>query len=129
MKMMMKGFVMAAVVAACFAGTAQARPINSQSVKYLDEAGNYVGQQYLLCDGRSGHGGNIHTAYKVEETVVCNSNGADPGWIVPNTIVTAYTLPGNISITAACNTVDCEGQYVPEVSIHPHGWTYTTGWQ
>jgi hypothetical protein len=110
-----------------FAGSASARPIYSQSVKYFDESGAIVGQQYLLCDGRSGHGGNTHTAYTVTEQTTCNG-GEPPEWIVPNLIVTAYTLPGSVSIATACSVGRCEGQYVPEVQILGM-WPYTPGFQ
>ncbi|GAA0899815.1 hypothetical protein KR767_20030 [Luteibacter anthropi] len=128
MKLMLKGFMIAIVASACFAGAAEARPPNSQSVKYFDEGGNVVGQQYLLCDGRARHGGNIHTAYTITEVVVCSNPNEDPGWIVPGNIVTAYTLPSNVTIQSACLTASCEGRGVPEVQ-NLGRWPYSVGWQ
>ncbi|UPG87408.1 hypothetical protein L2Y94_08660 [Luteibacter aegosomatis] len=127
MKAMLMGIALAAVATAGFSGAAKAVPPASRSVKYFDEFGNLVGQQYLLCSGIAKHGGNIHTAYHIEEATSCPSGG-DEGWIVPGKIVVAYTLPSSLTIDAACSIASCQGSYVPEVNVLGL-WPYSVGYQ
>lgn len=110
------------------AGAASALPPKSQSVKYFDESGNLVGQQYRLCSGISAHGGNVHTAYTITEETSCNGTPLSDEWIIPGKIVTGYVLPATTNITSACNIAHCEGDYVPEVQ-NLGLWPYTPGWQ
>jgi len=130
MNTMLKGLVVAAVFAAAFSGAVQARPANSHSIKYFDANGTVIGQRYLLCDGRSGHGGTVASAYFVEEVTVCGAPGTPPdeGWISPSYIVTNAFLAPGWNLDSACGVAHCGGQFVPEVEIYG-GWTYTPGWQ
>ena len=110
-------------------GVAQAATALSHSRKYFDESGALVGEQYLLCSNHSGHGGNIHTAYFIDEQTGCPGALIDPDtWIIPGKIVTAYTLPGSLSITTACSVASCQNDSSPEVNVLTL-WTYDVGWQ
>lgn len=112
-----------------FASTAHALSQNSTSNKYFDENGVLVGQQILLCNAMAYHAGNVHTAYTITESVACGKN-PPLEYIVPGTIITAYTLPGGLSISNACGPAEC----APAGSAEPQrltdkGWTWLNSWQ
>ncbi|WP_426701002.1 hypothetical protein ACPPVV_16745 [Rhodanobacter sp. Col0626] len=127
MKNLIKLFPLALALVAGTTGVASAATVTSHSVKYLDESGVVVGQQYLLCNNEVGHGGNIHTAYKIDEKTGCG-NFPQPAVIVPNTLITSYTLPGSVTISQACLVAECSPGYSPEVE-RLNRWTYSVGWQ
>lgn len=107
-----------------FVGNAHALAQNATSIKYFDESGAIVGQFIRLCGAQTYHGGNTHTAYTITEETNCGSN---PGlhYIVPNTIVTSYTLPGFLSISTACGIAECEPAGVAEPErLLDKGWTW-----
>ncbi|MDQ0009479.1 hypothetical protein J2T07_001656 [Luteibacter jiangsuensis] len=108
-----------------FAGNAHALAQNATSHKYFDENGALVGQDIRLCSALSYHAGNTHTAYLITEETNCIGNpGLD--YIVPNTIITSYTLPGFLSISTACGVAECEHAGVAEPSrLLDKGWTWT----
>jgi hypothetical protein len=106
-------------------GNAYALSQNTTSIKYFDENGAIVGQFIRLCDAMTYHAGNTHTAYSITEEVNCGTN---PGlrYIVPNTIITRYTLPGFLPISTACGIAECEPVGVAEPSrLMDKGWTWT----
>lgn len=112
------------------AGSAFAEVTSAVSVKYFDENGAVVGQQITTCYlSRSQHYGNIHTAYKISESAPCEPNGASrPAPIVPNTRVTAYTLPGFLTIQQACVIAHCASKEAIELDyIFPYD-QYELGW-
>ena len=106
-------------------GNAYALSPNTTSIKYFDESGAIVGQFIRLCNALTYHAGNTHTAYSITEEVNCGSN---PGlrYIVPNTIITSYTLPGFLPISTACSIAECEPLGVAEPErLTDKGWTWT----
>ena len=106
-------------------GNAHALAQNSTSIKYFDENGAIVGQFIRLCNALTYHGGNTHTAYSITEETNC---GGNPGlhYIVPNTIITRYTLPGFLPIGTACGPAECEPAGVAEPErLLDKGWTWT----
>lgn len=106
-------------------GTANALAQNATSIKYFDENGAIVGQFIRLCDALTYHAGNTNTAYTITEAVNCGQN---PGlhYIVPNTIITGYTLPGFLPISTACGIAECEPLGVAEPErLNDKGWTWT----
>ncbi|TCV97781.1 hypothetical protein EC912_101798 [Luteibacter rhizovicinus] len=113
----------------CIAGNAHALAQNSTSNKYFDENGTLVGQQIRLCNALSYHAGNVHSAYMITEEVPC---GANPSldYIVPGTIITAYTLPGSQTISNACGIAECSSSGVAEPTrLMNKGWTWLNFWQ
>ncbi|MBT2116619.1 hypothetical protein KK141_06630 [Dyella sp. LX-66] len=110
-------------------GTAHALSQNTVSNKFFDENGVLVGQQILLCNALAYHAGNIHTAYTITESVACSKN-PPLDYIVPGTIITAYTLPGALSISSACGQAECAPAGAPEpLRITDKGWTWQNFWQ
>jgi hypothetical protein len=110
-------------------GIAHAVTPHSNSVKYFDENGTVVGQQILLCNNSAYHAGNIHTAYMIREATTCG-DGQQTSYIVPDSIITSYTLPGSVTIGYACTVAECE----PGLAAEPErlldkGWTWAYGWQ
>jgi hypothetical protein len=81
-----------------------------------------------LCNALSYHAGNIHTAYNITEEVACGKNPALE-YIVPGTIITAYTLPGSESISYACGLAECvPAGYAEPTRLMDKGWTWEGGW-
>jgi len=110
------------------AGVAHAATPYSNSIKYFDEAGRVVGQQILYCNNFSRHGGNIHTAYKIVESIACGS--APPAdVIVPGTQIIGYTLPGSLTISQACGPAQCIDAGMQPDMLAGVTWTWYTGWQ
>lgn len=106
-------------------GNAYALSQNATSIKYFDENGAIVGQFLRRCDAVTFHGGNTHTAYTLTEEVNCGSNPA-PHYIVAGTIITHYTLPGFLTISAACGLAECDPPGTPEPTLlTDKGWTFT----
>lgn len=111
-------------------GSAYAEVSSAISVKYFDENGAVVGQQITTCNfSRSQHYGNIHTAYKISEAAPCEPGGTShPSPIVPDTRVTAYTLPGFLTIQQACLIAQCASKEAIELDyIFPYD-QYQLGW-
>lgn len=130
MKITLKSLIVAAAFATGFAGTAEAVPINSHAIKYFDANGTLVGERYLLCSAQAGHGGNVGTAYFVEEMLPCPFVGeGDPGWIDTHWDVINYNLPAGLTLQSACSEADCGGHASPEVVRLDGLWSYTPGWQ
>lgn len=128
MNNMLRGMSFAVVLVAGSIGVAHASAPLSHSRKYFDESGAFVGQQYILCSNSSGHGGNIHTAYFIDEAVACPGSNADTQPIVAGTIIDQYILPGTLTLTAACSEAQCQGSGAVEV-IRIDNWPWTFGWQ
>jgi hypothetical protein len=108
-----------------YIGTANALAQNATSIKYFDENGAIVGQFIRECSAITYHAGNTHTAYTITEATSCGQN---PGqhYIVPNTIIIAYTLPAFLPISTACGIAECEPVGVAEPDeLHDKGWTWT----
>jgi hypothetical protein len=85
-------------------------------------------QQIRLCNALSYHAGNIHTAYNITEEVACGKN-PPLEYIVPGTIITAYTLPGSESISYACGLAECvPAGYAEPTRLMDKGWTWEGGW-
>lgn len=109
-----------------FAGSAHALAQNATSVKYFDENGAVVGQFIRLCSALTYQGGNTHTAYSITEETACGKNPT-PDYIVPNSIITNYVLPGFLPITTACAAAQCEPKGVREPRrLTTFGWTWTS---
>jgi hypothetical protein len=116
-------------VGLCIAGAANALPIYNTSMKFFDENGVLVGQQANACNGTRAHAGNVHTAYYVEEEILCGGAGGEspptPNYIVPGTLVTRYILPASLNITTACSIAECEDPTMPEIQLlTDKGWTW-----
>ncbi|MDR6644611.1 MULTISPECIES: hypothetical protein [Rhodanobacteraceae] len=108
-----------------FVGTAQALALTASSHKYFDETGALVGQDIRTCEALTYQAGNTHTAYSITEEVNCGSD-RKPRYIVANTIITAYTLPGSLPIATACSIAECEPVGVAEPRmLEDKGWTWT----
>ncbi|SFW76094.1 DUF6289 family protein [Luteibacter sp. UNCMF366Tsu5.1] len=106
-------------------GNAYALSLTSTSIKYFDENGAIVGQFLRTCEAVTYHGGNTHTAYTIYEATPCGSNPS-PHYIVPGTIITNYTLPGFLTISAACGPAECEPAGIAEPRLlQDKGWTFT----
>ena len=68
-------------------------------------------------------------ARAITESVACGKN-PPLEYIVPGTIITAYTLPGALSISSACGQAECSPAGAPEpVRIMDKGWTWQNFWQ
>ncbi len=131
-------FVAVIAAAAAWSSVAFAQPMQSTSSVYFDESGNMVGQSILFCSGNplSLHGGNVHTPYHVDTSVPCSlcsqksgnvGSCPTPDYIVPKTVIVAYTLPTVLNITQACISMDiCD---VRPWEVPATGWTYTAGVQ
>jgi hypothetical protein len=128
MNTMTRGLSLGVALVIASISTAQASAPDSHSRKYFDESGAFVGQQYLLCSNQSGHGGNIHTAYFIDEAVPCPGSNADVDVIVPGTIIDQYILPASLTLSAACAEAFCQGSRAQEVIRIEH-WPWTFGWQ
>lgn len=99
---------------------------------FFNENGQIVGQSVDTCQAQQYNGGNTHTAYFVMTQVYCgvggcNINPKQPGcdveYIVPDTYITEYTLPGFETIQEACGQM--EGQcHLPPYRIMNLGWTW-----
>jgi hypothetical protein len=100
------------VALAVGAASAQAAVAQAHGYTFFDENGQVVGQTIMLCTNQGGSYGNVHTAYHVTEYSSCNSPGAPthPESIVPGTHVTAYTLPGFMTIQDACRNMHCSDE-------------------
>ncbi|WP_448099178.1 hypothetical protein [Luteibacter yeojuensis] len=105
------------VLALMATGSAVAAIEQAQSIKYLDESGQIVGQQIALCSNFRGSYGNIHTAYHVTEVANCIGRDQHPASIVPGTHITAYTLPGNLTIQQVCVYAECTGADQNELDV------------
>lgn len=129
--MSLKGLGLAVGLIAAFgASSASASVASASSVKYFDESGQVVGQQITTCSlSRSAHYGNIHTAYHISESAPCTlGQESHPAPIVPGTRVTAYTLPGFLSIQEACVRAVCASKEATELDyIFPYS-EYELGW-
>lgn len=129
MKHTLAKFALIALPFLFVAGNAHALAQNTTSKKYFDENGSLVGQQIRLCTALSYHAGNVHTAYSITEEVPC---GANPSldYVVPGSIITAYTLPASLTISNACAIAQCEYQGVAEPDmLLNQGWTWLNLWQ
>lgn len=114
------------------AGAANALPFYNESRKFFDESGSIVGQQVVACNGTKAHAGNVHTAYFIEELILCEGAGGQSpptvNYIVPGTLITNYTLPGALSIQQACTPAECESSSIPEIQeLTDKGWTWLNG--
>jgi hypothetical protein len=129
----MKKFVAAGFALSMFvAGAASALPIYNQSTKFFDENGVLVGQRENTCNNKQTHGGNVHTAYYIEEAILCDGAGGQspptPNYIVPGTLITRYVLPASLNITVACSIAQCEDPTAPMISLlENQGWTWSFG--
>lgn len=103
------GKIALGIVLAVGAASAQAAVSQAHSYTYFDENGLVVGQTIMLCTNQGGSYGNVHTAYMVTEYASCNSSGGEthPEAIVPGTHITAYTLPGFMTVQDACRAMHC----------------------
>lgn len=111
---------------------AMALPIYNTSIKYFDESGHLVGQRANACNGKTVHGGNVHTAFFIEEEILCGGAGGEspptPNYIVPGTLITRYTLPGSLGIQQACTIAECADPTIPEIELlDDQGWTFSSG--
>ncbi|WP_036116617.1 MULTISPECIES: hypothetical protein [Luteibacter] len=130
----MKSFAVLGLSLSLFAATsAHAAAIYNESRKYFDENGILVGQQIALCSNHSYYAGNVHTAYVIDEEILCQgAGGKSPpqvSYIVPGTRIVSYTLPGFLGIEQACSIAECESSDVPEIDrLMDKGWTWNVGW-
>lgn len=122
-KIVIAAFAMFGAINAAYAVTPY-----SNSVKYFDETGAVVGQQILFCDNHANHGGNIHTAYSISESMECFGN-PPAHVIVPGTQIVSYTLPGFLTIGAACGFAQCVDSGIAPNRMTSVGWTWQAGWQ
>jgi hypothetical protein len=108
----MKSFVAKVALGASLAlaaVSAQANVAQAHSYTFFDENGTVVGQTIILCTNASGSYGNVHTAYSITQYSPCSTETQQhPASIVPGTHVTAYTLPGFLTIQQACMWAHCD---------------------
>lgn len=110
--------VLATVLATAISSTAFAAIEQAQSIKYLDDSGQVVGQRIALCSNWSGAYGNVHTAYHITEVANCIGREQHPASIVPGTHITAYTLPSNLTIQQVCTYAQCTLADQPELDVY-----------
>ncbi|WP_090179980.1 hypothetical protein [Luteibacter sp. UNC138MFCol5.1] len=99
--------VYVSLLALAMSGSAAAAIEQARSTKFFDESGALVGQQLALCSNFQGSYGNIHTAYHMTEVSNCIGRDQHPASIVPGTHITAYTLPGGLTIQQVCTYAQC----------------------
>jgi hypothetical protein len=105
------------LLALVMSGSAAAALEQAVSVKYVDESGLVVGQRVALCGNFRGTYGNTHTAYHITEVSNCMGQEQQPASIAPSTHVTAYTLPGNLTIQQACISARCTADSQKELDV------------
>jgi len=134
------------LLAGVFMGMAQAvqaTPMASRDIIHVDSNGNVVGEQILNCNATARHVGVINTPYYREIDYGCYPDTRVTGYYCatasppqipqtecspkvtvtyPESLVTAYLLPPNISLEESCDAlVPCDS------SPYPQGY-FQTGW-